>query len=35
MRISFVGGGVMAEAIIGGILDAGIATAQEVRVGET
>jgi pyrroline-5-carboxylate reductase len=34
MRISFVGGGVMAEALIGGILDARLATAQEIGVGE-
>ncbi len=34
MNIAFVGGGVMAEAIIGGILDGGLATPQQVRVGE-
>ena len=34
MRISFVGGGVMAEAIVGGILDAKIATAKNIRIGE-
>ncbi|MCH8205733.1 MAG: pyrroline-5-carboxylate reductase [Chloroflexi bacterium] len=34
MRISFVGGGVMAEALVGGILDARLATAQEINVGE-
>ena len=34
MRISFIGGGVMAEAIIGGILEAGIASADGVSVGE-
>ena len=34
MRISFVGGGVMAEAIVGGILDAKISTAKNIRVGE-
>ena len=34
MRISFVGGGVMAEAIVGGILDAKIAAPEDIRVGE-
>ena len=34
MRIGFVGGGVMAEAIIGGILDAGLARPEDVGVGE-
>ena len=34
MRISFVGGGVMAEALIGGILDAGLAARDDVRVGD-
>lgn len=34
MNISFVGGGVMAEAIIGGILDANIASHGNIRVGE-
>ena len=34
MRIGFVGGGVMAEAIIGGILDAGLARPEDVSVGE-
>ena len=34
MRIAFIGGGVMAEAIIGGILEAGIASADSVSVGE-
>ena len=32
--IAFVGGGVMAEAIIGGALNAGIAAPSDVRVGE-
>ena len=32
--IAFVGGGVMAEAIIGGALNAGIAVPSDVRVGE-
>ncbi len=32
--ISFVGGGVMAEAIIGGVLQARLAEPQNVRVGE-
>ncbi len=34
MKISFVGGGVMAEAIIGGILEAHLVEAQDVKVGE-
>ena len=34
MNISFIGGGVMAEALIGGILEAGLAAPQDVRVGE-
>ena len=34
MRISFIGGGVMAEAMIKGILQAGLANPQDVRVGE-
>ena len=32
--ISFVGGGVMAEAIIGGVLEARLASPENVRVGE-
>ena len=34
MRISFIGGGVMAEAIIGGIIESRIAPADAVSVGE-
>ena len=34
MRISFVGGGVMAEALVGGILEAQLAGAEEISVGE-
>ena len=34
MKISFVGGGTMAEALIGGILEARLASPDEVRVGE-
>ncbi len=34
MKIAFIGGGVMAEAIIGGILEAGIAAADDIAVGE-
>lgn len=34
MKITFIGGGVMAEAILGGILDAGVAGADEIRLGE-
>ena len=34
MKIAFIGGGVMAEAIIKGILSHGICAAQEVCVGE-
>ena len=34
MRISFVGGGVMAEALIRGILDAGLAARADVCVGD-
>ena len=34
MRISFVGGGVMAEAILVGILDASLATTTDIQIGE-
>ncbi len=34
MNISFIGGGVMAEAIIGGILDSKLATPQQIHVAE-
>ena len=34
MRISFVGGGVMAEALVGGILEARLATSEEISIGE-
>ena len=34
MRISFVGGGVMAEALIGGILEADLAAPEHLSVGE-
>ena len=34
MRISFIGGGVMAEAILGGVLDAGLVTPAETKIGE-
>ena len=34
MRIAFIGSGVMAEAIIGGIIESKIADAQDVNVGE-
>ena len=34
MKISFVGGGVMAEALIGGVLEARLAEPQDVAVGE-
>ncbi len=34
MNISFIGGGVMAEAIIGGVIEGGVASPEQVRVGE-
>ncbi|HJO82486.1 MAG TPA: pyrroline-5-carboxylate reductase [SAR202 cluster bacterium] len=34
MRIAFIGGGIMAEAIIGGIIESKIAPASDVHVGE-
>ena len=34
MRLSFIGGGAMAEAIIRGVLDKGIAPASNISVGE-
>lgn len=34
MNISFIGGGVMAEALIGGVLEARLALPENVRVGE-
>ena len=34
MRISFVGGGKMGEAIVSGILEAGVASGRDVRIAE-
>ena len=34
MNISFIGGGVMAEALIGGVIESSIAPPESVRVGE-
>ncbi len=34
MNIAFMGGGIMAEAIIGGILDGGLATPKQIHVSE-
>ena len=34
MKIGFIGGGTMAEAILGGMLDAGVAVAGDVLIGE-
>ena len=34
MKIGFIGGGTMAEAILGGMLDAGIVAAGDVIIGE-
>ena len=34
MRVSFIGGGVMAEAILAGILDGGLAATGDIRIGE-
>ena len=34
MRLAFIGGGVMAEAILKGVLSANLAGCQEIRVGE-
>lgn len=34
MKIGFIGGGTMAEAILGGMLDAGVAPASDVTIGE-
>ena len=34
MKISFIGGGVMAEALIAGILEARLCTPNQIRVGE-
>ena len=34
MNIGFIGGGTMAEAILGGMLNAGVADAGDVMVGE-
>lgn len=34
MKIAFVGGGVMAEAIIGGIVSAGVAAPSDICIGE-
>ena len=34
MNISFVGGGLMAEAILGGIIDSGMETREHLAIGE-
>ena len=34
MKIGFIGGGTMAEAILGGMLDGGVAAAGDVMIGE-
>ena len=34
MRLAFIGGGTMAEAILGGLLDAGLAAPAAVAIGE-
>ena len=34
MKIGFIGGGTMAEAILGGMLHAGIASADDITIGE-
>ena len=34
MHISFIGGGAMAEAMIAGVIEAGVTGAQQIRVGE-
>ena len=34
MKLAFIGGGTMAEAIIAGVLSSGIAGPEEVSVGE-
>ena len=34
MRISFIGGGKMAEAMIGGVIEGRLAAAKDIRVGE-
>ena len=34
MRISFIGGGVMAEAILGGVIDGGLAAPGDITIGE-
>ena len=34
MKIGFIGGGTMAEAILGGMLDAGVADAGDITIGE-
>ena len=34
MNIGFIGGGTMAEAILGGMLDGGVAKAEDITIGE-
>ena len=33
MKLAFIGGGIMAEAILKGVLNAGIAKPGDVRIG--
>ena len=34
MKVAFIGGGIMAEALLGGILSSKVAIAQEIKIGE-
>ena len=34
MKVAFIGGGIMAEALLGGILSSNVASAQEIKIGE-
>ena len=34
MKVAFIGGGIMAETLLGGILSSNVASAQEIKIGE-
>ena len=34
MKVAFIGGGTMAEALLSGILSSNVAPAEEIKIGE-